>query len=59
MKIVSIRYLGTDASVVHMYTEGRRVPAAERKSRGTHIHLVLEKQNGSWKVVHSAIMDAL
>ena len=59
MKVVSIRYLGTDAAVVHMYTDGGRVPAAERKNRRTHIHLVLEKRNGSWKVVHTAIMDAL
>ncbi|MBK9168376.1 MAG: nuclear transport factor 2 family protein [Bryobacterales bacterium] len=59
MRMVSIRYLGTDAAVVHMYTDGRRVAPAERKHRRTHTHLVLEKRDGSWKVVHTAIMDAL
>lgn len=58
MKIVSIRYLGTDAAVVHIYTDGRRT-RTERKNRRTHTHLVLAKRNGSWKVVHTAIMDAL
>ncbi|MGH9629982.1 MAG: hypothetical protein ACRD7E_16815, partial [Bryobacteraceae bacterium] len=60
VKMVSLRYLGTDAVVVHMYTDGRRVPArTQSKNRRTHVHLVLEKRNGSWKVVHTAIMDAL
>lgn len=64
MRLISIRYVGSDAAVIHLYTDGRRTqPGDEGSSRRTHIHLVLEKTAaataGSWKVVHTAIMDAL
>ena len=59
MRTISIRYLGDDAAVVHVYTEGERgAPRNEGEQlRRTHFHLVLAKQNEVWKVVHTAIMD--
>lgn len=60
MRTISIRFLGDEAAVVHLYTEGRR--GASRNSgeetRRTHMHLVLEQQASNWKIVHTAIMDA-
>lgn len=60
MRTISIRYLGRDAVVVHMYTEGNRGPSrnANEDVRRTHIHLVLGKESNEWKVAHTAIMDA-
>lgn len=60
MRTISIRYLGRDAAVVHMYTEGNRGASrnANEDVRRTHIHLVLGKQGTDWKVSHTAIMDA-
>lgn len=60
MRTISIRYLGDDAAVVHMYTESRRGQSRNEGEdvRRTHLHLVLAKQNDAWKVVHTAIMDA-
>ena len=60
MHTISIRFLGREAAVVHLYTEGRR--GASRNSgeetRRTHMHLVLEQRASNWKIVHTAIMDA-
>jgi uncharacterized protein (TIGR02246 family) len=60
MRTLSIRYLGADAAVVHMYTEGTRGASrnANEDVRRTHLHLVLGRQNREWKVAHTAIMDA-
>jgi len=60
LKVVSIRYLGDDAAVVHMYTDGQRGASRNEgeELRRTHIHLVLEKQSSNWLIVHTAIMDA-
>jgi uncharacterized protein (TIGR02246 family) len=60
MRMISRRYLGDDAAVIHMYTDGSRGESrsAGEELRRTHLHLVLEKRNGAWKVVHTAIMDA-
>ena len=60
MRAISVRYVGDDAAVVHMYTDGERGVSrnAGKKMRRTHIHLVLEKQQCDWKIVHTAIMDA-
>ncbi len=59
MRTISIRYLG-DSAVIHAYTDGQR--GASRNDgegfRRTHLHLVLRKDMDSWKVVHTAIMDA-
>lgn len=60
MRTISIRYLGRDAAVVHMYTEGNRGASrnANEDVRRTHIHLVLGKEANDWKVAHTVIMDA-
>lgn len=60
MRTMSIRYLGSDASVVHLYTEGNRGSSRNpgEEIRRTHIHLVLGKDGNDWKVAHTAIMDA-
>jgi uncharacterized protein (TIGR02246 family) len=60
MRTISMRYMGDDAAVVHLYTEGQRGESRNEgeDARRTHLHLVLAKQNAVWKVVHTAIMDA-
>lgn len=60
MRPISVRYLGDDAAVVHMYTESPRGTSrnAGEDLRRTHFHLVLGKQDSAWKIVHTAIMDA-
>ncbi len=60
MKTVSIRYLGDDAAVVHLYTDSSRGPARSdgQDRRRTHFHLVLAKGRDGWSVAHTAIMDA-
>lgn len=60
MQLISIRYIGDDAAVVHLYTDGHRGASrnAGEDARRTHLHLVLGKQEGGWKIVHTAIMDA-
>ena len=60
MRMISTRYLGDDAAVVHMYTEGQRGASrnAGENVRRTHLHLVLAKQDGVWRIVHTVIMDA-
>lgn len=60
MTPISIRYVGRDAVVVHMYTEGSRGASrnANEDVRRTHIHLILGKVGKDWKVAHTAIMDA-
>lgn len=60
MKTISIRYLGDDAAVVHLFTDGQRGPSRNEGEalRRTHLHLVLEEQSAGWRVAHTAIMDA-
>lgn len=60
MTTISTRYLGDDAAVVHLYTDGDRGASrnAGEDLRRTHLHLVLGKEDDGWKVVHTAIMDA-
>jgi uncharacterized protein (TIGR02246 family) len=60
MKTISSRFIGGDAAVVHLYTDGRRGQSrnANEESRRTHMHLVLERQESGWRIVHTAIMDA-
>lgn len=60
MRTISVRYLGGDAAVVHMYTEGTRGASRNENEdvRRTHIHLVLASDPAGWKIVHTAIMDA-
>lgn len=58
--LISTRYLGDDAAVLHLYTDGPRGPSTipGRELRRTHLHLVFAKQGDEWKIVHTAIMDA-
>lgn len=59
-RLISIRHLSESAAVIHMATDGRRGDSAipGELMRRTHIHLVVEKQQGKWLIVHTAIMDA-
>lgn len=58
--LISIRYLGDDAAVLHLYTDGSRGESAipERELRRTHIHLVFAKVEAQWMIAHTTIMDA-
>lgn len=60
MKVISRRFMGDDAAVVHLYTDGQRGPSrnANEQTRRTHLHLVIERQESGWRIVHTAIMDA-
>lgn len=60
MRRVSTRLIGDDVAVLHLYTDGNRGQSrnAGETARRTHFHLVLSRQNGSWQVEHTAIMDA-
>lgn len=60
MKLVSIRYVGDDAAVIHAYTDGNRGPSrnAGETVRRTHMHFVLESRPEGWRIVHEVIMDA-
>ncbi len=60
MRVISTRYVGDSAAVVHMYTDGNRGDSRVdgESARRTHLHLVLEKQATEWRIVHTAIMDA-
>ena len=58
--MISVRYLGDDAAVIHMATDGQRGPStiSDELLRRTHLHLVAEERDGDWFIVHIAIMDA-
>lgn len=58
--LVSVRYLGNDAAVLHLYTDGARGESAipGQALRRTHLHLVFAKSGEQWKIAHTAIMDA-
>lgn len=58
--LISIRYLGGDGAVLHLYTDGSQGESAipDRELRRTHIHLVFAKVDAQWKITHTAIMDA-
>ncbi|NIR30312.1 MAG: hypothetical protein GWN84_13580 [Gammaproteobacteria bacterium] len=60
MKLVSSRYLGTDAAVIHTYTEGSCARSRDlgEPLRRTHVHLVVGRVGDAWKVEHTVIMDA-
>lgn len=59
-QLVSIRYLGDSAAVIHIATDGARGDSAIAGEllRRTHLHLVVENFGGEWLIVHTAIMDA-
>ncbi len=60
MRLISIRYLGENAAVAHLYTEGARGASrnADEELRRTHLHFVLGKDGEAWRIEHAAIMDA-
>ena len=60
MRTISIRFIGDDAAVVHMYTDGHRGASrnAGEDARRTHLHLVLADTPDGWRIAHTAIMDA-
>ena len=60
MTLISTRFVGENAAVHHLYTDGDRGPSVTegRDLRRTHFHFVWENQDDGWKVVHTAIMDA-
>lgn len=60
MRTISIRFIGTDAAVIHMYTDGHRGASrnAGEDARRTHMHLVLAATPDGWRIAHTAIMDA-
>jgi uncharacterized protein (TIGR02246 family) len=60
MEILSIRYLGDDAAVVHVWAGSGRGAARDESGaeRRVHVHFVLEERDGRWQVAHVAIMDA-
>jgi len=57
---ISLRYIGDDVAVIHMYTDSQQSAATDggEDTRRVHFHLVLEYKAGAWKIVHTAIMDA-
>jgi len=60
MQLISMRLLGDDAAVIHVYTDGNRGLSRNsgETARRTHIHLVLTLTEDGWKAAHTAIMDA-
>ena len=58
--MVSLRYIGDDAAVVHSYTESDWGTNRDGSDlRRVHITFVLEKQaDGQWLIAHQMIMDA-
>ncbi|WP_018997802.1 DUF4440 domain-containing protein [Hirschia maritima] len=60
MKSISRRYLGEDAVILHLYTDGSRGKSINEGQvlRRTHFHFVLEKNCDNWTIAHVAIMDA-
>lgn len=60
LKLISTRYLGDDAAILHLFTNSRRGASRnpEDELRKTYFHLVLVKQADDWRIVHTAIMDA-
>lgn len=60
MRTISLRFIGQDAAVAHLYTDGRRGASrnAGEDARRTHIHLVFAATPEGWRIAHTAIMDA-
>ncbi len=56
-KPVSLRYLGTDAAVIHLYIEFQTDSSRPEIIRRTHFHLVAQQIGPTWKIAHTSIMD--
>ncbi len=57
IKPISLRYLGNDAAVIHLYTEFQTDPSKPEIIRRTHFHLVAQQIGSTWKIAHTSIMD--
>ncbi len=60
MHLISMRAIGTEAAVLHLFTDSPRGASGieGQDLRRTHFHLVLTRESGGWKVAHTVIMDA-
>ena len=60
MQLISIRFLGQDGAVLHLYTDSQRGASRNggESTRRTHFHLVLQREGTDWRIAHTAIMDA-
>lgn len=55
---VSLRYIGSEAAVVHIFTESSWGPSRDGSDvRRVLVTYVLGKRGGVWKIVHQMIMD--
>jgi len=57
IKPISLRYLGSDAAVIHLYTEFQTDSSRPESIRRTHFHLVAQQIDSVWKIAHTSIMD--
>jgi len=58
IETVSLRYLSDDAVVIHLFTEFQGSTVKNSELRRTHFHLVAQQYESTWKIAHTAIMDA-
>ena len=58
MALVSLRRLGDDAAVMHVYTDSMRGVPQSASPRRVHIHHVLTRTGQGWRAAHTVIMDA-
>lgn len=60
MQLISMRALGADAAILHLYTDSPRGPSTieGQALRRTHFHLMLLREADGWKAAHTVIMDA-
>lgn len=55
---VSLRYIGSNAAVVHTFTESRWAGGRDGTDvRRVLVTFVLQKHAGTWKIAHQMIMD--
>lgn len=59
LRLISTRYIGESVVIFHLYTESDRGASrnVDEELRRTHMHLVLAKSTGDWKIEHTAIFD--
>jgi len=55
---VSLRYLSDDVVIIHLYTDFPQNNNQNTEPRRTHFHLVAHQIKSTWKIAHTAIMDA-
>lgn len=57
LKEISRRYIGNDAAVINAQMDSSRGSSVGEGSRRVSLNLVLEEENGEWKIVHQIITD--